>query len=143
MKQLTKRILSLVFALMLFATVAGTAFATGSVFAGIYLSVGGTCVQSERILYGIDTTTYVRKNPDRAYLVTTIQFSDGLASSDEMIAQSDRDVTEFEATFGIADINGDTPIGVYSAHEVRGGTSEQTDPFVYHIYTDMSDWELP
>ena len=143
MKQLTKRILSFTFALMLFASVVGTAFATGSVFAGIYLSVGGTCVQSERILYGIDTTTYVRKNPDRARLVTKIQYSDDLTLSDVIEVESDREATEQELTFGIADINGNTPVRVFRTHEVRDGISEGSDAYAYYTSTDISNWELP
>lgn len=139
MKQLTKRILSLALALMMFASVAGTASALAHEAAGIYTWVSGTCEQNEANAIILDTTTFVKVNPDHAYLVTKVKYSDGINHTDEEQASSTTGVITFAYSFPIRVTIDLTPNKVYRTHEVRGGTESDRG---YAYYTD-SDIEVP
>lgn len=96
---------------------------------GIYISLYGSYSVPE-LNTCLETITTVKVNPDRAFLVTTVEFSNGLYSMGESSEQSGRSATSFSYDFPIPLVGG-LPNYVYTCHEVRGGTSSP-EAFAYH-----------
>lgn len=136
MTKTIRRILSLVFALMLFASVAAQASALNSVPAGIYIFVGGSCELNDENTNDLNTNTFVKINPDQAYLVTKVKFSNGLIYTEEESASSQRNAKSFDATFTVYQTIDLTPTLVYSTHEVRGGR-ESDWGYAYYATTGI------
>lgn len=136
MTKTSRRILSLTFALMLFASVAAPAYALDREPAGIYVWVGGNCEQNDELINVLETNTFVKINPDNAYLVTKVKFSDGLNYTEEVFARSERNVRSFDYSFAIYEAIDLTPTLVYSTHEVRGGTDSDRG-YAYYSTTDI------
>ena len=136
MKQLTKRILSLAFALMLFASIAGTAYALSHDPAGIYIWIGGTSEQSQSIPSILNTTTYVKLNPDRAKLETKVEFSDGVNRFGTTHLLSERGETLFASDFTICIALDYEVLGAHCTHGVHSGSQSETG-YAYYTYTDI------
>ena len=134
--------LSLLVLLLLSATLSMPASAAvNGRMAGIYITVGGTCVQDTQTPHTLYTTTTVKKNPDNAWLRTDIELLDGVEDGEnendkEMFWSDDRGVTQFDYTYVMFVTITNRPEIVYCAHNVLGGTESPTG-YVYHEAIDV------
>lgn len=123
-----RKITSLILALVLCISLAVSASAA---MAGIYSYVDGTGIQSGNTLI---TTTYVAKNPDKAYLKTDVLFTDGTKYTGSNSRTSSREVTSFSYNFPIYMAIDCIPVLAFCAHNVQGGTQSENGYVEYNEY---------
>lgn len=99
--------------------------------AGIYSYVKGEGSQSGSILV---TRTYVGKNPDSAFLTTSVDFSDGVNHMGNASSTSGRGVTSYSHNFPIYMTADHIPTRVYCTHAVQGGSQSASGYAEYNVY---------
>jgi len=91
---------------------------------GIYGMIYRSSIQSDNYIY---SQTSVSQNPDRAYLLTYCDFSDGFHVFPTVSSQSERRATSYSVYLPIPAVEGEYyPDYYWCVHEVRGGTESPT-----------------
>lgn len=125
------RVLTSALALGLCASMAISASAAFGEDAGIYGIVSGRSSQDSNDLNLFNTTTRVSQNPDRAYLMTTVEFKNESSSLTELSSRSVTGVTQYNHSFPIHFTVAGRPTYAITAHEVRGGSQAERG-YVYY-----------
>ena len=102
-----------------------------------YGTLSGWCAQSTSNINLVNTTTSVTRNVDHAYLAVTADFSNGDKITTSDFRKSSTGALSYNPSFPIYITIDSTPVYVFVAHEVRGGTDGH-DGFVCHTQAPIS-----
>ena len=125
--------ITLLLALTAVNVMAASSHDTDRQSAGVYGSLHGI---ADWATLTVDTSTTITQNPDNAYIINGIQFSDGLNNGWANTARSERGVTSFCFDFDILySLECSDPTIDFCSHGVQGGAGAETG---YALYTTVN-----
>ena len=128
--KMAKKFIIMFLMLALCASMVITAFAlNSSAAAGIYGTIQGSSFQKGDSLV---TSTWITKNPDRAFLQINIELQSGGSVVGRHTNNSSRGITSHPYTWAMVYQYENEPNRAYCAHCVQGGTQSEQG---YAVYT--------